>query len=81
MTTRALLAAMAALHAAPALAVVDPPAASPSDGRMRVIPYDRTNPVQLYAAPGASLRISARGGRGRGPGHGVRPRVYLGHAR
>ena len=27
------------------------------DHRMRVIPYDRNNPVQLYAAPGAALRI------------------------
>ena len=41
----------------PALAAIDPPAASGLDHRMRVIPYNRNNPVQLYAAPGASLRI------------------------
>ena len=57
MTLRTLLAAATMLHAAPALAAVDPPAASGLDHRMRVIPYNRNNPVQLYAAPGASLRI------------------------
>ena len=41
----------------PAFAAIDPPAASGLDHRMRVIPYNRNNPVQLYAAPGASLRI------------------------
>ncbi len=54
---RTLLAAATILHAVPALAAVDPPAASALDHRMRVIPYNRNNPVQLYAAPGASLRI------------------------
>lgn len=54
---RILLAAATILHAVPALAAVDPPAASALDHRMRVIPYNRNNPVQLYAAPGASLRI------------------------
>ena len=53
----AALAAATALHAASALAAVDPPAASKLDHRMRIIPYDRNNPVQLYAAPGAALRI------------------------
>ena len=53
----AALAAATMLHAAPTLAAVDPPAASGLDHRMRVIPYDRNNPVQLYAAPGAALRI------------------------
>ncbi len=57
MTLRTLLAAATILHAVPALAAVDPPAASGLDHRMRVIPYNRNNPVQLYAAPGASLRI------------------------
>ncbi len=57
MTLRSLLAAATMLHAVPALAAVDPPAASGLDHRMRVIPYNRNNPVQLYAAPGASLRI------------------------
>jgi len=57
MTLRTLLAAATMLHAFPALAAVDPPAASGLDGRMRVVPYNRSNPVQLYAAPGASLRI------------------------
>jgi type IV secretion system protein VirB9 len=57
MTLRTLLAAATILHAVPAFAAVDPPAASGLDRRMRVIPYNRNNPVQLYAAPGASLRI------------------------
>ena len=57
MTVRTLLAASTALCATPALAVVDPPPSSPVDGRMRTIVYNRNNPVQLYAAPGASLRI------------------------
>ena len=57
MTLRTLLAAATMLHAVPALAAVDPPAASSLDHRMRVVPYSRSNPVQLYAAPGASLRI------------------------
>ena len=57
MSLRLALAAATILCAPAAYAVVDPPAASAHDGRMRTIPYDRTNPVQLYAAPGASLRI------------------------
>lgn len=57
MSRRALLAAASALCAAPAFAAIDPPAAGPHDGRMRVVAYDRSNPVQLYAAPGASVRI------------------------
>ena len=57
MTLRTLLAAATMLHALPALAAVNPPAASGLDGRMRVVPYNRSNPVQLFAAPGASLRI------------------------
>ncbi len=57
MTLRTLLAAATMLHAVPALAAIDPPAASSLDQRMRVVPYSRSNPVQLYAAPGASLRI------------------------
>lgn len=57
MTLRTLLTAATMLHAVPALAAIDPPAASQLDHRMRVIPYNRNNPVQLYAAPGASLRI------------------------
>ncbi len=57
MTLRTLLAAATMLHVVPALAAIDPPAASGLDGRMRVVPYSRSNPVQLYAAPGASLRI------------------------
>ena len=57
MKWRTLLVAGMALHAAPALAVVDPPPSSASDGRMRTITYNKNNPVQLYAAPGASMRI------------------------
>lgn len=57
MKARTLLFLATALHAVPALAVVDPPVASKADGRMRVIVYSRTNPVKLYAAPGASLRL------------------------
>ena len=57
MSFRTILAAATILHAAPVLAAVDPPAASGLDHRMRVIPYNRNNPVQLYAAPGASLRL------------------------
>ena len=61
MTLRTLLAAATMLHAPPALAAIDPPAASGLDQRMRVVPYSRSNPVQLYAAPGASLRIQLGG--------------------
>ncbi len=57
MKARTLLFLATALHAVPALAVVDPPVASKADGRMRVIVYSRTNPVKLYAAPGATMRI------------------------
>ena len=45
MTLRTLLAAATMLHAIPALAAIDPPAASGLDGRMRVVPYSRSNPV------------------------------------
>src|ERR1700710_515475 len=61
-TRLGLVGAAMLLHAAPALAVVDPPATSLSDGRMRTIIYDRNNPVQIYAAPGASLRIQLGAG-------------------
>lgn len=57
MTFRAALVAATMLYSVPAMAVVDPPAASKQDGRMRTVVYSRSNPVVLYAAPGASLRI------------------------
>lgn len=57
MKLRTLLLATSLLHALPALAAVDPPAASQADGRMRTVVYDPNNPVELYTTPGASLRI------------------------
>lgn len=53
----ALLLAPSLLCAVPAMAVVDPPAASKDDGRLRSVVYDPDNPVEIYAVPGASLRI------------------------
>jgi type IV secretion system protein VirB9 len=41
----------------PAFAVVDPPAASQEDGRIRSLVYDPNNVVSIYTAPGASLRL------------------------
>jgi type IV secretion system protein VirB9 len=55
--TRALLLATSLLWTLPALAFVDPPAASDNDKRLRAVIYDPNNPVQLYAVPGASIRI------------------------
>jgi len=57
MQYRAFLLATSLLYAAPAFAVVDPPAASINDARMRTIVYDQNNPVELYVVPGASLRL------------------------
>lgn len=57
MKLRACLLATSLLYAVPALAVVDPPAASKDDGRLRSVVYDPNNPVEIYAVPGASLRI------------------------
>lgn len=56
------LAAAAILHAVPALAAVDPPAASGDDTRIRTIPYVRNNPVQIFAVPGASFSIELGAG-------------------
>ena len=52
-----LLATAMVLRAGTALAAIDPPAASSADPRMRVVTYNRFDPVELYAEPGASLRI------------------------
>ena len=57
MKFRAYLLASSLLYAVPALAMIDPPAASKNDGRLRSVIYDPNNPVEIYAAPGASLRI------------------------
>ena len=57
MTYRAILIAATMLQVTPALAAVNPPAASGADARMRTVVYNPSNPVMLYAAPGASLRI------------------------
>lgn len=57
MNMRAALLASSLLYAAPALAFVDPPAASPDDKRIRQVTYDPNNPVEIYAVPGASLRL------------------------
>ncbi|MGI4814132.1 MAG: TrbG/VirB9 family P-type conjugative transfer protein [Janthinobacterium lividum] len=57
MKLRTALVAATMLYSVPALAVIDPPASSKQDGRMRTVVYSRSNPVVLYAAPGASLRI------------------------
>lgn len=57
MNIRAVLLATTLLHAAPALALVDPPSASKNDGHVRSVVYDPNNPVQLFVSPGASLRI------------------------
>lgn len=57
MTLRTCLLASSLLYSVPALAFVDPPQASKDDGRLRAVVYDPNNPVQIYAVPGASLRI------------------------
>jgi type IV secretion system protein VirB9 len=57
MKFRALLLGSSLLYAMPALAVVDPPAASKNDLRIRSIIYDANNPVEIYTVPGASLRL------------------------
>jgi type IV secretion system protein VirB9 len=54
---RAALLATTLLYSAPALAAIDPPAASPADGRIRSLVYDPNNPVEIYTAPGMSLRL------------------------
>jgi type IV secretion system protein VirB9 len=62
MTLRACLLASSLLYAVPAMAFVDPPAASTNDGRIRQVVYDPDNPVEIYAVPGASLRIELGAG-------------------
>lgn len=57
MPPRALLLATSLLTAAPALAAIDPPAASKDDARIRTVIYDPANPVQIHTTPGASLRL------------------------
>src|SRR4051812_26951469 len=57
MKFRALLLATSLLAVSPALAAIDPPAASKDDSRIRTVVYDPNNPVQIYTAPGASLRL------------------------
>jgi type IV secretion system protein VirB9 len=57
MKLRALFLATSLLHAVPALALVDPPAASKDDGHLRSVVYNPNNAVQIFAVPGASLRI------------------------
>jgi type IV secretion system protein VirB9 len=57
MKLRAFLLATSLLYAVPALALVDPPAAGKADGHVRSVVYDPNNPVQIFAVPGASLRI------------------------
>lgn len=53
----AILLAATILHAAPAFAVIDPPAASKEDARIRTVIYDAKNTVQIYAAPGSTFRL------------------------
>lgn len=57
MPLRALLLATSLLTAVPALAAIDPPAASKDDARIRTVIYDPANPVQIHTTPGASLRL------------------------
>ena len=57
MTLRALLLVTSLLTAAPALAAIDPPAASNDDARIRTLMYDPNNPVEIHTTPGASLRL------------------------
>jgi len=57
MSYRALLIAATVLTAGPALAAVDPPAASTADRRIRTVAYSAINPVTLAVSPGASVRI------------------------
>lgn len=57
MKFRTALLATSLLYTAPAWALVDPPTASKNDGHIRSVTYDPYNPVQIYAPPGASLRI------------------------
>ena len=61
MTFRAILLGTSLLYAAPAIAAIDPPAASQNDGRIRSVVYDPNNPVELYTVPGASQRIELGG--------------------
>jgi type IV secretion system protein VirB9 len=57
MKIRAAMLATTLLFGVPALAAIDPPAASPADGRIRSLVYDPNNPVEIYTVPGASLRL------------------------
>ena len=57
MNLRMILASATMLYAGSALAMVDPPAASTADKRMRVVDYNPVNPVQIYLAPGVATRI------------------------
>ena len=52
-----LFGSVAMLHSIPALALVDPPASTAADPRIRTVVYDRNDPVELNAAPGTTLRI------------------------
>lgn len=64
MTLRTFLAASVAslALAAPALATEIPSADCSKDARIRCVPYDPGNVVQVYAAPGASFRIQLGAG-------------------
>ena len=58
MRLRALLFGLVALlQTIPALALVNPPASTGADPRMRTVVYNRNDPVELTAAPGTTLRI------------------------
>jgi type IV secretion system protein VirB9 len=54
---RTSLLATSLLCAMPALAAIDPPAASKNDAKVRVVTYDPSNPVELHIIPGMSIRI------------------------
>lgn len=62
MTRRAmLLLGGMLLCAPPAFATIDPPPASGGDPRVRSLVYDPNNPVEIYTAPGMSLRLEFGG--------------------
>jgi type IV secretion system protein VirB9 len=57
MTFRMLLLGTSLLCSVPAIAAIDPPAASKADARIRSLVYDPNNPVEIYTSPGVSLRL------------------------